>query len=202
MERKVKLPEIIGISGTNGAGKDTLAALRREKEGAEHVSLSDILRRELTMLGVPLERENLMNLSRQWRDESGDYGILATRTIQRYLGDKAVASTLSGLSIVSVRHPDEARRIKEADGKIFWVDADPKLRYERIQSGGRNRIDDRKSFEEFVAEERREISPVNSDPASVNLGEVSRIADVKIENNFDDESAYIDFLLDRYFSER
>ena len=39
MERKVKLPEIIGISGTNGAGKDTLAALRREKEGAEHVSL-------------------------------------------------------------------------------------------------------------------------------------------------------------------
>ncbi len=198
----MKLPEIIGISGTNGAGKDTLAALRREKEGAEHVSLSDILRRELTMLGVPLERENLMNLSRQWRDESGDYGILATRTIQRYLGDKAVASTLSGLSIVSVRHPDEARRIKEADGKIFWVDADPKLRYERIQSGGRNRIDDRKSFEEFVAEERREISPVNSDPASVNLGEVSRIADVKIENNFDDESAYIDFLLDRYFSER
>ena len=197
----MKLPEIIGISGTNGAGKDTLAALRREKEGAEHVSLSDILRRELTMLGVPLERENLMNLSRQWRDESGDYGILATRTIQRYLGDKAVASTLSGLSIVSVRHPDEARRIKEADGKIFWVDADPKLRYERIQSGGRNRIDDRKSFEEFVAEERREISPVNSDPASVNLGEVSRIADVKIENNFDDESAYIDFLLDRYFSE-
>ena len=198
----MKLPEIIGISGTNGAGKDTLAALRREKEGAEHVSLSDILRRELSMLGVPLERENLMNLSRQWRDESGDYGILATRTIQRYLGDKAVASTLSGLSIVSVRHPDEARRIKEADGKIFWVDADPKLRYERIQSGGRNRIDDRKSFEEFVAEERREISPVNSDPASVNLGEVSRIADVKIENNFDDESAYIDFLLDRYFSER
>lgn len=69
MERKVKLPEIIGISGTNGAGKDTLAALRHEREGAEHVSLSDILRRELTMLGVPLERENLMNLSRQWRDE-------------------------------------------------------------------------------------------------------------------------------------
>ena len=147
MERKVKLPEIIGISGTNGAGKDTLAALRHEKEGAEHVSFSDILRRELVARGTPLERENLMNLSRQWRDESGDCGVLATRTFQRYLGDKAVTSTLSGLSIVSVRHPDEARRIKEANGKIFWIDADPKLRYERIQSGGRNRIDDRKSFE-------------------------------------------------------
>lgn len=198
----MKLPEIIGISGTNGAGKDTLAAIRHEKEGAVHVSLSDILRKELIARDIPLERENLMNLSRQWRDESGDYGILATRTIQRYLGDKAVTSTLSGLSIVSVRHPDEARRIKEANGKIFWVDADPKLRYERIQSGGRNRIDDRKSFEEFIDEEWREISPVNSDPASVNLGEVSRIADIKIENNFDDETAYIDFLLDKYFTER
>ena len=92
--------------------------------------------------------------------------------------------------------------MKEAVGKIFWVDADPKLRYERIQSGGRNRIDDGKSFEEFIDEERCEISQVSADPASVNLGAVSRIADVKIENNFDDESAYIDFLLDQYFSER
>lgn len=197
----MRLPEIIGISGTNGAGKDTLAALRHEKEGAEHVSLSDILRRELIARGITPERENLMNLSRQWRDESGDYGILATRTIQRYLGGKAVEPTLGGLSIVSVRHPDEARRIKEADGKIFWIDADPKLRYERIQTGGRNRVDDRKSFEEFVAEEQREMYPVSANPASVNLGVVSRIADVKIENNFDNESAYVDFLLDQYFSE-
>lgn len=196
----MKLPEIIGISGTNGAGKDTLAALRHEKEGAEHVSLSDILRRELNRLGIPLERENLMALSRRWREETGDYGALATRTIQRYLGDKAVSCTNSGLSIVSVRHPDEARRIKEASGKIIWVDADPKIRYERISAGNRNRIDDQKSFEEFMYEEQREINPISHSPAAVNLGEVSRIADVRIENNFDSESGYIDFLLDQYFS--
>lgn len=51
------MPEIIGISGTNGAGKDTLAALSHEKEGAEHVSLSDILRRELIACGITPERE-------------------------------------------------------------------------------------------------------------------------------------------------
>lgn len=198
----MKLPEIIGISGTNGAGKDTLASLRHEKEGAEHVSLSDILRKELSALGVPAERENLMALSRQWREESGDYGVLATRTIQRYLGDKAVTETINGLSIVSVRHPDEARRIKEANGKIFWIDADPSLRYERVQHGGRNRIDDQKSFEEFIREEQREINPLNPSPASVNLGAVSRMADVKIDNNFNSESGYIDFLLDQYFSGR
>lgn len=53
----MRLPEIIGISGTNGAGKDTLAALRHEKEGAEHVSLSDILRRKLITRGITPERK-------------------------------------------------------------------------------------------------------------------------------------------------
>ena len=194
------LAEIIGISGTNGAGKDTLAALRREKEGAEHVSLSDILRKELGSLGISFERTNLMALSKQWREESGDYGILATRTIQRYFRDKAATSTINGLSIVSVRHPDEAKRIKEAGGTIFWIDAKPELRYERIRMGSRNRIDDQKSFEEFIREEQREMNPLNPSPAGVNLGAVARMADVRIDNNFDEESAYVDFLLDRYFS--
>ena len=198
----VRLPEIIGISGTNGAGKDTFAIVRREQEGAEHVSLSDILRRELALHQIPPERENLMALSRRWREESGDNGILAARTIQRYLGDKATRLMVSGLSICSIRHPEEARRVQETGGKIFWIDADPGLRYKRIQVGNRNRIDDQKSFEEFMSEERREIDPINTSLASVNLGAVARLADVKIENNFESESTYVDFLLDQYFDRR
>lgn len=196
----MRLPEIIGISGTNGAGKDTFAIVRREQEGAEHVSLSDILRRELALHQIPPERENLMALSRRWREESGDYGVLATRTIQRYIVDKAAKLTVSGLSIVSIRHPEEASRIHEAGGRVLWIDADPELRYKRIQVGNRNRIDDQKSFEEFINEERREINPISPGPASVNLGAVACLADIKIENNFESESTYVDFLLDRYFS--
>lgn len=196
----VKLPEIIGISGTNGAGKDTFAIVRREQEGAEYVSLSDILRRELALLQIPPERENLMALSRRWREESGDHGILAVRTIEKYLGDKAARLIVSGLSICSVRHPEEARRIHEAGGKIVWIDADPELRYKRIRIGNRNRIDDQKSFKEFMNEEQREVNPVSPSPASVNLGAVACLADVRIENNFDSESTYINFLLGQYFS--
>jgi cytidylate kinase len=195
----MKLPEIIGISGTNGSGKDTLAALRHKKVGAEHVSLSDILRVELNAHEIPLERENLMALSKRWREETGDFGILATRTIQHYLGQQALtAERRAGLSIVSVRHPDEARRIHEIGGKVFWIDADVEVRYERIQQAGRKRIDDEKSLDEFIQEDLRELSPSDNNPASVNLQAVADIADERVVNNFSTQEEYEHYLIGQY----
>lgn len=194
----MRLPEIIGISGTHGAGKDTLAALRAEKENALHVTVSDILRQQLREDGVPTERENLIELSRRWREESGDYGILATKTIQRYIGEKALYD-YNGLSVVSLRHPEEVKRVKEFGGRILWVDADPKLRYERISGAQRGRTEDNKTFEEFVEEEARELAPPEgTSAASVNLGAVRPLADEVIINDFETEAEYIDYLTDKY----
>lgn len=194
----MRLPEIIGISGTHGAGKDTLAELRAERENALHVTVSDILRQQLREDGIPLERENLIELSSRWRRESGDYGILATRTIDRYLGEKAVRN-YSGLSVVSLRHPEEVKRVKEFGGRILWVDADPELRYERISNAQRDRPDDNKTFEEFMEEEAKELSPPEgTSEASVNLGAVRLLADEVVTNNFKTQEEYIDHLVDRY----
>lgn len=52
----MRLPEIIGISGTHGAGKDTLAALRADKENALHVTVSDILRAQLREDNAPKQQ--------------------------------------------------------------------------------------------------------------------------------------------------
>ena len=49
----MKLPEIVGVAGTNAAGKDTLGELREQLQHAKFVSLSDILRRELDKRGLP-----------------------------------------------------------------------------------------------------------------------------------------------------
>jgi len=194
----MRLPEIVGISGTNGAGKDTLAAIRAEKEHALHVTVSDILREQLRLDGVALERSNLIDLSTRWRRESGDCGILATRTIRKYLGEKAIHG-YEGLSVVSLRHPEEAQRVKDFGGLVLWVDADPAIRYERIRSSGRERIDDEKTFEEFFAEEMRElVPPSGTSSASVNLGAVKPFADEVILNNFATQEEYIAHLLDRY----
>lgn len=194
----MRLPEIIGISGTHGAGKDTLAALRAEKENALHVTVSDILRAQLREDGIPLERSNLIDLSTRWREESGDHGILATKTIRRYLGEKALHD-YNGLSVVSLRHPEEVRRVKEFGGRVLWVDADPKVRYERIRNSDRGRVDDEKTFEEFVEEENRELTPPEGvSSSSVNLGAIRPLADEVVVNNFSTEEEYIDYLVDRY----
>lgn len=194
----MKLPEIIGIAGTNASGKDTLAHLRADIRGCQHVTVSDILRRHLISQGITLERKNLSDLSRQWRSETGDYGVLVTRTIAAYIGEKALMG-FTGLSVVSLRHPHEAERIKEHDGAVIWVDADPMLRYSRIQQNNRMRIDDDKTFDEFLAEESQDMNPgEDADPARVNMGAVRDLADIHITNNFLALSDYQEYLVETF----
>lgn len=194
----MKLPEIVGVSGTHGAGKDTLALLRAERENALHVTLSDILREQLRKDGVPLERANLMELSRKWREESGDHAILVTKTVERYLEERAICE-YGGLTIVSVRHPDEARRIKTLGGIIIWIDAEAGARYGRVHCLERDRIDDNKTFEEFLSEEIRELAPpVGTSSASVDLGAVRLLADEVVINNFSTRTEYLAYLACRY----
>lgn len=194
----MKLPEIIGVAGTNASGKDTLAHLRADISGCQHVTVSDILRRHLISQGIPLERKNLSDLSRQWRRETGDYGVLVTRTVAAYLGEKALMG-FTGPSVVSLRHPQEAERIKEYDGAVVWVDADPIQRYSRIQQNNRMRIDDDKTYEEFLAEENQDMNPgEDADPARVNMGAVRDLADIHIINNFSVLSEYQKYLIETF----
>jgi cytidylate kinase len=194
----MKLPEIIGIAGTNGSGKDTLATVRSELGKCLQVTVSDILRQQLRLDGIPLERKNLSELSRQWRDESGDHGILVTRTINQYMGEKALLG-YRGLSVVSLRHPAEAQRVQEHNGIVAWIDGDPFKRYSRISQSQRDRTEDNKTFAEFLAEEEEDMGGgKNADPASVNMRAVRDIADLVIINDYDTKDEYVDFLVNRF----
>lgn len=186
----MKLPEIIGIAGTNASGKDTLGELRARLQNAKFVSLSDIIRRELDKRGLPHERENLRTLANEWRNAEG-HGVLAKRTIDLYESEKAEKG-YHGLTATSIRHPDEARAIQEAGGIVIWVDADPKVRYERIHK--RNRTEDQKTFEEFMAEEEIEMKP----GVGLDMGGVRDIADLTIINEFDSLEAYETYLKEEF----
>jgi cytidylate kinase len=63
--------KLIGISGTNGSGKDSLGHMLAERYGWLFVPATDILRTELQKQGLPIERENLRNLGNEWRREYG-----------------------------------------------------------------------------------------------------------------------------------
>jgi len=183
----MKLPEIVGIAGTNASGKDTLGDLRATLTGAKMVSLSNILREELDRRGITHERKNLGALGDEWRTEFG-FGVLADKTIASYLAN----GNKKGLSITSIRHPEEARVIKQHGGIIIWIDADRRVRYNRINSRPIDRIEDKVTFEEFCAQEDAEMLP--NDTNTMDMGAVKAMADIYIDNNFDSPEAYVEYL--------
>lgn len=195
----MRLPEIIGIAGTNGAGKDTLAELRDQYNHCLSLTVSELLRIELRKRGLSTERENTASLSREWRTTSGDDGVLVEKAIEYYNHEKA-QNGYEGFSVVSLRHPAEADAIHRYGGIVLWVDGDRRIRYERIQKAARtDRPDDNKTFEQFEAEELREMHPLKDAPrGSLNMAAVKDKADMIIENNFDSLEKYQQFLLEKF----
>lgn len=174
---------IIGLSGTNGSGKDTVGHLFAEAHGFLFADATQMLGDELTQRGLSHERENKAALSAEWRRQ---YGMAA-------IVDKAVESfkkgNYKGLIVGSLRHPGEADRVHEFGGTVIWVDADPEVRYARITKNSRGRVEDQKTFEEFLAEQEREMHPTG-DAATLNIAAVKERADIFLDNNGNDIEAF------------
>jgi hypothetical protein len=94
--------------------------------------------------------------------------------------------------IGSLRHPGEADRIHELGGTMVWVDADPRIRYQRLQDNAQARgrqAEDNKTYQEWQADERREMYP-EGDAATLNGAAVRDRADIKLVNDGDDIEAF------------
>lgn len=192
----MKLPKIIGIAGTNGAGKDTLGELLAERCGYKFRSVSDILREELSFHGIPHEREHMRALSTKWANEHG-HGVLSVKTIEAYVEEEE-REGYKGLAIGSIRRPAEAKAIHEEGGIVIWIDADKRVRYDRLQANNRGRSDDKHSFEEWSTHEEIEMRPIEGEPGSINMLGVKEIADIHIDNNFDSFESYKDYLIKEF----
>lgn len=188
--------KLIGIAGTNGSGKDTVGHILAEKHGWLFISVTDMLRDECRARGLEVARENLRAISAEWRREGG-LGVLIDKAVDAYDAQGGDAN-YSGLVVASLRNPGEADRVHELGGSVVWVDADPQLRYDRIQSANRGRgSEDTKTFEEFLAEQEAEMKH-SGDEATLNMAGVKALADTEIFNESDLEtleSAISDLLL-------
>jgi dephospho-CoA kinase len=171
--------KIIGISGTNGSGKDSLGQMLAERHGWLFVSVTDILRDELKRRGEPIERENLRKLSAEWHEQHGA-GILTDMAVKEY---EKVKNQYKGIVFSSIRRPGEADRVHEFGGKVVWVDADPKVRYARI-SNRRRSAEDNKTFEEFLTDEKTEM--YGGRGHTLNMSQVKDRTDIFIENSTSD----------------
>src|SRR5438309_485303 len=152
---------IIGIGGTNGSGKDTLGQMLAERHGWLFVNVSiDIFTPELIRRGLPVDREHMAALTTEWRRQEG-MGAVVDRALSFYK-NRSGAQKFGGLAIGSLRHPGEADRLHELRGLVVWVEADPLVSYQRIH-GRKQGAKDRKTLDEFMTEQAREMQHVGDE---------------------------------------
>jgi cytidylate kinase len=190
--------KIIGISGTNGAGKDAVGLTLADRHSYLFVSVTDLLRAELNRRGLPVDRVHLRELSAEWRRQHG-YGVLVDRAIEEF--DK-LKGRYVGVAIASLRNPAEADRIHELGGVVLWIDADAHTRYERIQNNAEARAragEDSKTFEEFLAEEQAEMINTSGDSAALNMSEVKKRADIILDNDQTNLAEFQNFITEQLF---
>ena len=171
--------KILGVGGTNGSGKDTLCQILADDYGWLFVSASDdLLVPELKKRGLPLERENMRDLSSEWRRDLG-LGAIIDKAVEKF-----DASKYKGLVISSLRNHGEADRVHELGGQVVWVEADPKIRYQRIFNRGQG-DKDKKTYEQFLAEEQAERQH-QGDEATLSWQGVKDRANVFLVNDTSD----------------
>ena len=181
------IPHLIGLAGTNGSGKDTVGRILADDYGFCFISVSDILRDELRRRGLPLSREQMRTLSAAWRREHGQ-GVLVEMALKMFATQ---ADRFAGLALASLRNPGEADAVHAHAGLVIWIDANPELRYRRLQinaaaRGEQRAIDDRKSFAAFMHDEAAEMHSIGGDANTLSMDDVKTKCDLTIINDSDD----------------
>lgn len=176
-------PQIIGIGGTNASGKDTLAHYLAETYGYLFISTGDMVREVAMQREGNILRPTLQIVANDLRAERGA-GVLVELAIEHF----KASNNKVGLIAASIRTQGEIAAIKQANGMLLYIDADQKLRYQRITE--RQRADDRISFEDFIAQEQAEWHQ-SDDPAEFSVRSVKEAADYCFTNT-EDMQAFFD----------
>ena len=165
---------VLGLTGKNASGKGTVAEILKKKNFTYH-SLSDSLRDELKTLKKEETRENLIDIGNKLRVKGGP-GVLADKLMPKLNTENnhIVDSIRNPLEVISLRKETLLRRFF-----LISVDANSKLRYDRLCSRGR--IGDTDSWEKFVEQEKKEEN--NDDPNKQQLSRTMEMADYSIDNS-------------------
>ena len=139
-------PRLIGLTGTNGAGKGEAAAYFTAK-GYAYFSLSDVIREELARRGEAASRDNLIRTGNELRETFGA-DVLARRTIDKVgPGGRAV--------IDSIRNMSEIGYLRRQEGFLLLaIDAPAEVRFARVSLRGRD--ESAASLDAFMKKEDEE----------------------------------------------
>lgn len=172
---------LIGLAGAAGSGKDMAAEIICREFGAQNLSTGDLIRaitRHIYRLAPDFNpvRDQLFEVATFIRNEidpatTVKLCILQARELHIEL------ALLSGLRTVG-----EADALKAAGGVIIGIDADPRVRYERIYSRKRD-TESNKTYEEFLIQDAFENDGVSNSGAGRGIRHIVARADAVITNN-------------------
>lgn len=164
---------ILGITGTDGSGKGAVVEYLVNAKGFVHYSARALWEEEIQRRGLQSSRANMRLVANELRAKHGD-DFLIQHYLKRYEEEKP-----EHVIIESIRAVAEAKTLAENGGILIAVDADQKLRYERIVQ--RKSSSDQISFEDFCAHEQLEMN--DPDPHGMQKKKVMEMADYTIVNN-------------------
>lgn len=181
---------IIGITGSDGAGKGTVVEYLTEAHGYAHYSSRSFILEHIARAGLEPTRNQMRLTANELRKTYGNDFVV------RQAYEAAERDGVSRAVIESIRALAEAEYLKERGGILLAVDADQALRYGRVQA--RRSESDQVSFAEFQEHEALERN--DPDPNGMQKAAVMARADHTIFNDgsFDELTAAVDDFLARF----
>ncbi len=180
--------KVFGITGSLGAGKGAVVDYLKEK-GFKHFSASGFIVEEIERRGMEVNRKSMNIVGNDLRRKNSPSFVVN----ELY---KKAAKGKKDCIIESIHTLGEVNSLKEkANFCLLAVDADPKIRYDRILL--RKSSKDSVTFEEFMAHEKKEMNAV--DEYEHNLSKCIEKADHVLMNDgsFEDLRKKIDEVIDR-----
>lgn len=172
--------KLIGLAGTAGSGKNTVTELLGKLFGFQDLNTSDAVR-ALTrhVYHLPHDynpvRDQLYVVANYMRNEVHPAAMVKICILE------AQALKIERGVISGIRSMGEADAIREAGGIIIGVDADPKIRYERIFNRGRD-SEAQKTFEQFLEQDEYENRGLSDTGPARGIKYILESADILIKN--------------------
>ena len=163
-----------------GAGKGTISDYL-VKKWFNHYSVSDYIVEEIKRRGLEVNRDSMYTVGWDLKQKFWPDFIV------KELYKKAKTEWKNAI-IESIRSPWEIVWLKQLDDFVWLsVDADQKLRYQRIRL--RNSVKDQVDFETFASNEARELQG-SDDPSKIDLPACIKLSDYKLNNDWTFEDLY------------